>query len=396
MKKINFKFILFFSIVVFIITIILSLTSIYKGLELKWIDTNFSLRGKKEVSNEIVIVEIGDQSFKELGRYPFPRSYYAKLIENLNKAGAKLIIFDIEFCEPTLPEEDEQLAETAAQYGNVIFAGKYIKQKIGGSTQRSILKPIQEITNRNLDWGLVGIAQDPDAYARQYTLFANFQNTDYYSLCVKTLQVLIRDKTKSAPQVINTGSKFGVGHYIFPKYSRNTALVNFYGPAYSFPVYSMETIIDDEKFTTLIEQEFDFELNTFDDILSQKTFQDKIVLVGATAEELHDIFPTPFYSYGNERKLMPGVEIHANFLEMVLHNNSISTFKFFYFFDWISCNNISCKFYFSIFQKTINQYNIINYSNRRLSLFCLLSFQCKKHFNKCNRNPNGNINFLYG
>ncbi len=331
MKKIKFRFILFFSIFVFFITIIVSRTSIYKNLELKWIDINFSLRGKEEPSDDIVIVEISDQSFKELGRYPFPRSYYAKLIENLSEAGAKLIIFDIEFCEPTLPEEDEHLAESAALYGNVIFAGKLIEQKIGGSVYKSILKPIPDITKLNLDWGLVGISQDPDHFARQYSLFATFQDVEYYSLGIKALQSLIREKTKTEPRILNKGARFGVGHYIFPKYSANTSFINYYGPAYTFSVYSMDTVLDDEKFTTFSEQEFDFEFNTFGEYLNQKTFQDKIVLVGATAEELHDLFPTPFYSYGKERKLMPGVEIHANFLEMVLHNNSISTFSFLYF-----------------------------------------------------------------
>ncbi len=92
MKKIKFRFVLIFSIFVFIAVILLSMTRIYKNLELIWIDTNFNLRGPLEVSKEIVIVDISDHAFKELGRYPFPRSYFAHLIENLNQAGASVII----------------------------------------------------------------------------------------------------------------------------------------------------------------------------------------------------------------------------------------------------------------------------------------------------------------
>jgi len=353
MKKIKFKFILFFSISVFFITVILSLTSIYKDLELKWIDINFSLRGKKEPSNDMVIVEISDQSFKELGRYPFPRSYYAKLVENLNKAGAKLIIFDIEFTEASLPEEDELLAESAAKYGDVIFAGKLIKQKIGDSVQKSILKPISDITKQNIDWGLVGISLDPDGFVRQYNLFATFYGEKYYSLDIKALQFLIKNKIKSEPEIINSTNKFQVGHYIFPKYSANTAFINYYGPAYTFSVYSMDTVLDDEKFTTFNEQEFDIEFNTFDEYLSQKTFQDKIVFVGAAAEELHDLFATPFYSYGDERKLMPGVEIHANFLEMVLHNDCITSFSFLYFLIGLVILIFVINFIFQVVRKPI-------------------------------------------
>ena len=354
MKKNKLKFIIIASLLIFIFTIILSFTRFYKHFELKWIDTNFSFRGKKDISKNIVIAAITDQSDKELGRFPYPRSFYAKLIENLNKAGAKLIVFDIEFAEPTKPEEDEILGETAAKYGNVIFAGKIIRKKIGNSEQIRIQPPIPEITKQNIRWGLVGISQDEDNFVRQYSLYAKFNEKNYYSLGISALQELLKSKTKNEPKIVNTLSKFGVGHYIFPKYSGNTAFINYYGPAGTFPTYSLDTVLDDDKFTTQTEHELDFELNTFDDYLKRKVFQDKIILVGATIEELHDLFPTPFYNFEKAKKLISGVEIHANFLEMVLSQDFIYQFHFLYFLIGLLILIFLANFIFSFFKPTIN------------------------------------------
>src|SRR4029434_885008 len=48
-------------------------------------------------------------------------------------------------------------------------------------------------------------------------------------------------------------------------------------------------------------------------------FRGKIVLIGATSEVQHDVFPTAFAGAGT----MPGVEIHANALETFIRGDSI-------------------------------------------------------------------------
>ncbi|MEA2104595.1 MAG: adenylate/guanylate cyclase domain-containing protein [Candidatus Cloacimonadota bacterium] len=353
MKK--FKFILFFSLIIFAITIILSFTSIYKNIELKWIDTNFTMRGEKPISDDVVIVAIGDQDFQELGQWPFPRSYYAKLIENLNKAGAKIIAFDIEFTEPTVPEQDDVFAEAAAKYDNIILAGKLVMQTNENAKNMRILKPLKVFTKRNIDWGLVGISQDDDSFVRQSTLFSKFDNKVYYSLGVKVLQKLLALKYNDQPNMTNSFDKFGIGHFLFSKYKSNTAFINYYGPANTFPYYSMDSVVDDSSFTVNSEKDLGGEqINSFDYYLNDQTFKDKIVLVGLIAEELHDIFPTPFYNFEREKKLTPGVEIHANFLEMILHKNSINQFSVLYFLIILLILSFAVNSIYTFFKPGIN------------------------------------------
>ncbi len=48
----------------------------------------------------IRIVDIDDQSLKEIGQWPWPRTIVAKLVDRLAAAGAAVVAFDIDFAEP--------------------------------------------------------------------------------------------------------------------------------------------------------------------------------------------------------------------------------------------------------------------------------------------------------
>ena len=62
----------------------------------------FTLRGPLPPPEPIVIVAIDEPSMAEIGRqWPWPRSLHAQLIQKLNKAGARVIGFDILFAEPS-------------------------------------------------------------------------------------------------------------------------------------------------------------------------------------------------------------------------------------------------------------------------------------------------------
>ena len=52
--------------------------------------------------NDVVIVEIDDDSYRLINEsYPYPRGkVYSKVVENLTKAEAKVIVFDIMFDSP--------------------------------------------------------------------------------------------------------------------------------------------------------------------------------------------------------------------------------------------------------------------------------------------------------
>ena len=87
-------------LIVFIILRILFVLPFCETIEHQATDLSFLIRGNVPITEDVVIVDIGDNTFSALDeQWPFPRNYYAHLIENLNKAGAKIIVFDIEFIE---------------------------------------------------------------------------------------------------------------------------------------------------------------------------------------------------------------------------------------------------------------------------------------------------------
>lgn len=77
-----------------------------QSLELKALDLRFKLRGPRPANDNIVIVAIDDYSLSKMGRWPWPRSYHAELLDILSRAGAKTIGFDLIF---TAPEESPEI-----------------------------------------------------------------------------------------------------------------------------------------------------------------------------------------------------------------------------------------------------------------------------------------------
>src|SRR5580700_920372 len=89
--------------------------SIYR-LELSSLDYRFQVRGRTNIDPRIVIVDIDQQSQEALGHWPFPRFYFARLLDNIREDGGRVVAFDITFSKPDetakpLDELSSQLAD---------------------------------------------------------------------------------------------------------------------------------------------------------------------------------------------------------------------------------------------------------------------------------------------
>src|SRR5437773_10326731 len=76
-------------------------------IELKTYDLRFLSRGRRQPTPAVVIAAIDEKSLEAAGRWPWPRSKIATLIDMLSREGARVIGFDIAFSEP---DENSQLA----------------------------------------------------------------------------------------------------------------------------------------------------------------------------------------------------------------------------------------------------------------------------------------------
>lgn len=68
-------------------------------LELSSLDLRFQYRGHMQPDPRIIIVDIDQQSQEALGHWPFPRIYFAHLVDALREDGARVVAFDITFSQ---------------------------------------------------------------------------------------------------------------------------------------------------------------------------------------------------------------------------------------------------------------------------------------------------------
>ena len=331
MKK--FKY-LFFPLLVFVLLQLVFTTDFWNNLENRFSDNFFTVRHEfmpKSITKDVVIVAIDDESFSSLNtNWPFPREYYIKLIENLEKAGAKEIVFDILFTESSKPSIDSTLAVIGTKFDNVYFAGKIIDSENISYTRREILRPIKEITDRTQFWGVVNVPQDKDGFVRRYSVKLEFNKETHLSIGSWAAKPEGITKLNWKNSIITKSSKIYLGDHEIPLSKGKKVRLNYYGPAGTFPTYSFSSVIDDSTITTV-----GMDLNSFYSYLNDGVFKDKVVLVGATVEELRDMFYTPFF---DGKGMMPGVEIHANFVEMFFQKDFLTDFSpvLFLFFSFLS------------------------------------------------------------
>ncbi len=338
------------SFILFFIFRILFITNFWHNLEHKASDVFFMLRGEREISGDIVIIEIGDDTFSTLNeRWPFPREYHAKLIENLEMAGASQIIFDIEFTERTNINSDSKLAATIAKYDNIILSGKLIRTQYNNSVREQLLSPISLLTQTGTKWGTVNISADPDGFVRRYELFQ--KRAKEIKLSIGAIAMAHHYKLDILSEDIENYPKFfKIGSNYIPKVTSKSALINYYGPARTFNTYDYADIIDDSTFTTDFEKELGTNLDQYYQLAGN--FRNKIVLIGLTSVEFHDTHHMPFFSENNQ--LMPGVEIHANFIETVLRNDYLKQFPMIPYLLFIFIVTILLFIFNSLIRPTIS------------------------------------------
>ncbi len=90
----------------------------------------FQSRGTIPAPDEVVVIAIDQPSATQLD-LPltprlWPRGLHAQLIDKLAQAGARLIVFDLIFDMPSVPDQDEKLAQAIQKAGNVVLVERLV------------------------------------------------------------------------------------------------------------------------------------------------------------------------------------------------------------------------------------------------------------------------------
>ena len=210
----------------------------------------------------------------------------------------------------------------------------------GPSSQITLVYPYDKFVETGVSWGLVSFDLDADGFYRRYLVGQAFNDSIYGSFAVEVLKKYL--DLDPGTRVQNLPDKFILGPFEIPKYNSYSTFINYAGPAHTFTFYSFDAVLDDSNFD--LREEYD--IDAFDDpgdpdlgippgLLYSGKLKDKIVLIGATMQELHDEFPTPYLETRDSKGrpiqvLTNGVEIHANVVNMILTQNYLRKINWVY------------------------------------------------------------------
>jgi adenylate cyclase len=291
---------------------------------------------RQQTSRPVVIVDIDEDSLKEIGQWPWPRTTVADLVTKITELGALAVGFDIIFAEPdrmspaiaeqsfrgidpetrakldSLPSNDAVFADAIRKsrvvVGQVGSAHVEPKTKIEQTLQTGfairgpdptgflltfpgLLRNVLPIEEAAAGRGLFSINPEIDGIIRRVPMIMEAQGTLVPSLTMEMLRVVSHSSA-----ILVRANEAGVQSVAVPGLEvptdRNGQLWVHFNKH------------DPERYVSA------------KDVLQGKVSPDRLrgrlVLIGTSATGLLDIKTTPL------DRVIPGVEVHAQILESVL------------------------------------------------------------------------------
>ncbi|HZC66912.1 MAG TPA: CHASE2 domain-containing protein, partial [Candidatus Dormibacteraeota bacterium] len=202
-----------------------------------------------------------------------------------------------------------QSVKSRAAYGKQDFVSLIEKYQLTHPLPQGAEANLEVFTNAlsgsSSGTGFFNAPSDTDGIVRTATMVLpygrskDFQKWDLYgSLDVMAVRAYLGvhdDLVLTYGQNGIVDIQFGAKRKVVPN-DIGESLINYHGPAYTYLHYSMADVVQGKT--------------------PSSAFRGKIVLVGATATGIGDIKSTPYS--GTD---YPGVEIHANVIDNLLHDN---------------------------------------------------------------------------
>lgn len=257
----------------------------------------FAMRGPLPAPKEIVVVGIDAPSVQQLGTWPFPRAYHAEVIRRLKSWGARVIVFDVVFDLPNAnaPEGDRELVAACREAGPVVVAANAAEvQDAVRGVHTELYRPFPAL-DAVTDSGMTNFYTELDRTVRRAVALQGVAGTHYPLLSVVAAARYLGED----PNRLVSGRTLKLGKTVIPLEADGTFWINFAGPAGHIPRLSYWQVLDDPREQPNL----------------PALVKDRIVFIGSTDPLAHDVHLTP---YGEPPT--PGVEIHANIANMLLHN----------------------------------------------------------------------------
>ena len=238
------------------------------------IDARFALRGP-EPADGIAVVAIDERTFGDLdSTWPLPRTAHAKVVDRLHAAGARLIVYDVQFSEPSPdPDADLALFDALGRAGGAVLATGESDEE--GRT--AVLGGEEMLAQIHSQAAAANLPSDRSGVVREYSRGV----ARLPSIATASARRLGREPRASS----------------FDADGR--APIDFRGGARTFPTYSFSDVVKGR--------------------VDPAQLRGKVVVVGASAPTLQDVHATA----ATDRVEMAGPEVQANAIWTALHDNPL-------------------------------------------------------------------------
>ncbi len=255
-------------------------------LERQAFDWRMSLLPPPETGADIVVVHAGEETFAQLGEWPWPREVHARLLAKLGHAD--LVLLDVLFPERSDPGDDRMLAAVAGAMGSVVTAAHMVPDDGG----MRVLPPYQDLREAASAVGVTNVDEDIDGLIR-YAVPLRRVGKEY----VPSLPLAGAARLLQAPLGLEgngDGLRLTIGDHTVPLDRQGRMWINFSsGPP---AAYEYGRVLDGR--------------------VEPETFKGKVVVVGMGASGLEDFHVVP--DGGVDSQVIPGTRFNAEVLSTLL------------------------------------------------------------------------------
>jgi len=338
------------------------------NLELKTLDMRFKLRGPKPPGPAVVIVAIDQKSEDVLGRWPFPRSYFAQALDYLGECGARAAVFDATFPQPDQNSALESLRQVRAERDKLAARGirsaefdRRLKElEAAADNDRQFAQAIERFQNVVLGWFVLPPSETGAQDPKRVEAFFNYLSFQAYPQIINYRgQSEVWEGLGLSPNLAEfaQGAK-NFGYFnVFPDpdgtVRRVPAVMRYKGSFYpsldvagalayaNLPLDQVRVVFNPNGVERIdfgnvtiptdpggfVQIDFMgpagiFPTYSLADVVRRQlppaAFKHKLVLIGPTATGIGDMVVTPF-----QQMAYPGVEVHANFIDNILNDRFV-------------------------------------------------------------------------
>ena len=266
-------------------------------------DLFIQLRPTEPVDERIIIVGVQESDIRYLGNWPASDHVLAKILRKIRDQKPKVIGLDL-YRDIPVGDGYAELEQIFKTTPNLIGIEKSIGDRFSTTiSPPPALKALGQVAAND-------IIIDPDGRLRRALLYPTPEgNESLPSLGLAIALAYLKDQGIEAQSSASGDLQIGKaifrplektdGGYIYVDAGGYQVLMNYHGSAQKFRHVSLEDILENR--------------------IDPQLMRDRIVLIGAQASSLNDVFYTPYSSnFINSPSQMSGVEIQANIVKLLL------------------------------------------------------------------------------